>query len=423
VHRMHSRSFADRVRGAFAVFGWRRFGAVLTVAFLIILTTGSKAVASPYFVSPRGNNTDGRSWQTAWTGLAKIKWSVIGAGDTIYIDGGNKSQVYYDPIVIAKSGQSSTSVITVARAIESGRNGQVIIQATASSGTGIEIGNNSYISIDGKGAKGILVQGFSTDGVHTGPGSCGVSLSSLEIADGQGNGAHLAGSLISLEASVVHDNSCNVLCDQEASPGPSNIIFTNCWIGNRDYTKPYDGIRISSSSVWSKFLVQGSVLGPCLKNALVYSGIAGALQVTNCLFIDATASNIKSSASCNLKQITSFMTAHSPEGFAHACLNVPDSTSVSQSIFCGGTVVVEPGAKLGQANHQSLTAGNTMALSTFLEKPPFAANVQSYPDEVAAQTLIDTDFSVAPSSPATGSGASVTSVKTLLKSIVGTPIP
>jgi hypothetical protein len=423
---MSSRSFPDRVAGAFAVFGWLQgLSLVLTVAFFITLTTASEAAASPYFVSPKGNNTDGRSWQTAWKGLARINWTVIGAGDTIYIDGGSTAQVYYDPIVIAKSGQSSNAAITIERASDTGRNGQVIIQANSSGGTGIEIGNNSYIRIDGKGAKGILVQGFSKDGVHTGPASCGVSLSSLEIADGQGNGAHLAGSLISLEASIVHDNSCNVLCDQDATPGPSNISFINCWIANRNYLKTYDGIRISSSSNngSSKFLVQGSILGPCLKTAITYSGIPSTLQVTNCLFIDATAANIKSSATCNLKQITSYMTAHSPQGFAHACLNVPDSTDVNQSIFCGGTVVVAPGSKLGQANHQSITTGNTMALSGFLEKPPFAAKVESYPDDVTAQALIDTDFSIAPGSPATGCGASVISVKSLLKSIAGSPLP
>jgi hypothetical protein len=43
---------------------------------------------SSFHVSRAGNNTDGRSWDTAWNELDQIRWEKVNPGDTILIDGG-----------------------------------------------------------------------------------------------------------------------------------------------------------------------------------------------------------------------------------------------------------------------------------------------------------------------------------------------
>ena len=90
-------------------------------------STGLKA----YYVSSAGNNTDGKSWNTAWKGLDQVNWSTIQPGDTIYISGGTTSATYSGGIKISKSGTAS-GYITIDTGANSpspaGNNGTVIIE-------------------------------------------------------------------------------------------------------------------------------------------------------------------------------------------------------------------------------------------------------------------------------------------------------
>lgn len=47
----------------------------------------TKAAGATWFVSKNGNNSDGRSWSTAWNELDRINWSLVRPGDTVLIDG------------------------------------------------------------------------------------------------------------------------------------------------------------------------------------------------------------------------------------------------------------------------------------------------------------------------------------------------
>ena len=41
-----------------------------------------------HYVSKNGDNSDGKSWATAWTDMDRIQWGIVRPGDTILIDGG-----------------------------------------------------------------------------------------------------------------------------------------------------------------------------------------------------------------------------------------------------------------------------------------------------------------------------------------------
>ena len=53
-----------------------------------------------FYVSKEGNNTDGRSWDTAWNELDQIQWEELQPGDTIVIAGGE----YHTQLDVKKSG-------------------------------------------------------------------------------------------------------------------------------------------------------------------------------------------------------------------------------------------------------------------------------------------------------------------------------
>lgn len=84
-----------------------------------------------YYVSIAGNNTDGKSWATAWKGLEQVNWNIIQPGDTIYVSGGTTSATYAGGIRISKSGTAS-GYITIDTGANSsspaGHNGTVIIE-------------------------------------------------------------------------------------------------------------------------------------------------------------------------------------------------------------------------------------------------------------------------------------------------------
>ncbi|HEU5376219.1 MAG TPA: hypothetical protein VFV38_12310 [Ktedonobacteraceae bacterium] len=92
-------------------------------------TAGSTGVATgdTYYVSQKGNNTNGSSWATAWNEFGDIDWNKIQPGDTILVDGGGSSGMTYTTTLdIPKSG-TANAPITIKMATDAGRNGQVKI--------------------------------------------------------------------------------------------------------------------------------------------------------------------------------------------------------------------------------------------------------------------------------------------------------
>jgi hypothetical protein len=73
-----------------------------------------------FFVSRTGDNSDGKTWATAWNELDQIDWSAVAPGDHIAIDAGT----YTTRLVPAKGG-SAQGRIYLERSIEPGHNGKV----------------------------------------------------------------------------------------------------------------------------------------------------------------------------------------------------------------------------------------------------------------------------------------------------------
>jgi hypothetical protein len=172
------------------------------------LTLGDGTVSEPpdqadWFVSRTGDNSDGRSWATAWNELNQITWPLVQPGHTIALDGGATQLSYpygYDYVNHAtaqpalsgamvytttlKPTASGTSYadITIRASREPGRDGTIVIfggrysmlpeagstgyvqLGTGRSGYGIDLRTCQNVVIDGLRRSGIMVYGFGGDG-------------------------------------------------------------------------------------------------------------------------------------------------------------------------------------------------------------------------------------------------------------------
>lgn len=115
------------------------FGGIL---FLGLFGWVESSLAADWYVSKNGNNSAGSSWATAWNELNQINWSLIQAGDNVYIDGGSMSMRYATGLTVGKGG-SNSGRIKIIRSEEAGHNGTVYI------GNTIYV-NYPYVTIDGK---------------------------------------------------------------------------------------------------------------------------------------------------------------------------------------------------------------------------------------------------------------------------------
>jgi hypothetical protein len=121
----------------------------LSVIFFFMSTS---AFATNHYVDKNatGRTYNGQTWKTAWRSFSAINWSSIQPGDVIYISGGTDSTVYYERLVIGKSGTVG-NYITVRNSYGAGHNGKVIIEDpnTNSFDGCIYLSNRDYIYIKG----------------------------------------------------------------------------------------------------------------------------------------------------------------------------------------------------------------------------------------------------------------------------------
>ncbi len=94
----------------------------------IFLYSISSSWASNHYVNMYANGfNNGTSWANAWESFSAINWTSIQPGDIIYISGGPDSTIYYERLVIGKSGTAG-NYITFRNSYETGHNGRVIIE-------------------------------------------------------------------------------------------------------------------------------------------------------------------------------------------------------------------------------------------------------------------------------------------------------
>lgn len=291
--------------------------------------------ATVWFVSKNGNNTDGRSWLTAWNELDRINWSIVQSGDTILIDGGGTpcayptnvtgnsntprsssggscGMIYQSTLTPGKSG------VSIHLAPESGRNGSIIIFGGRSiplpycgqSGytwdpssvrqDGINLGSVSQIVIDGTKWSGIIIYGTKNTGINLSNSSSDITIRNVEIYDNgsvrsDGNpdqqGVEPQGTRITFERAIVHDNGQDAF---QSGGTIQDFTIRQSWLYNQrphptqsnepfNYCRHSDGIQIYAGGEQYGLTIENSIFGPGFMQSLLlggysYSGGSGAIH-------------------------------------------------------------------------------------------------------------------------------------------------
>lgn len=419
------------------------------------------AGGNTYYVSKNGNNNGGTSWTDAWNELNQINWSRVQPGDTILIDGGVSSMVYTTALSVGKSGVAGYP-ITIKRATSAGHNGTVVLyggrstplpycgQSTYTFQTqgvltkGIDIGDNTYIVIDGSGWHGINVYGVNGSAVIFGSNSHNDALHGLQIYDDGTAGkrsdglwypsgpylVNLHGYSHTFQDMDMHDggedafqptnvNSITIqlswLHDSRPNPSHPGAAFNQC---NHD-----DGMQIWTGSPVSNLTFDQDIIGPGHENGLILGNgqvKVSNVTITNSLFIDAGSNNIWGSPAANwtINHITSFAQNQDLilDGSGH---------SITNSIFYGGLLSLHGSVSHQASNCQWQTSGDVLSGKTV--NPQFLSDLSVYPPHVSTDlrdsptlsTLANLDFTLSSSSPCQGLGSSITSVNRFLQVVGG----
>lgn len=373
----------------------------------------------PFYVSKNGNNADGKSWATAWNEMDQIQWAQInpGRGDSLTIDGGVGSMTYKTPLRVQLP--YFPYLFQVKVSTQAGHDGKAIIAGSGQSASGIEIVAGS-INLSGNHTNGLAVCGWGLDGVHI-PQGLHTNIEYMEMYRNKRSGLHISGgfNLITRKC-IMHDNGMNILVD---APNPIMSGIDKCWIYGSSYAYNTDGVQMGDGNAPAFCQLSNCVIGPGLRNGFPYPGATQfGGQLSNCLLINATRTNISTVKGLMLNRVTSFMTPLNPQNQRHACLKIDGNQTnpgnadfVNNSIFYGGAVVVAPGVQFTTNNNtQFNTTGNTTFLSASQVDPMFVSNVGAYNNQVSIRRLINTNFALQAGSPAAGTGSDVTSVAQLL---------
>jgi hypothetical protein len=250
----------------------------LTVALFAIFLSGCTSAntradaprAPVFYVSPRGNGTNGLSWSTAWRDTTQIKWSVIRPGSVIVLDGGHSvcgvSPYDFEPsapdpgVTCGQRYQPfgiGQNDMTIERSTAAGRNGTVVIDggrdtplpycgqilysAVTTANAGIDLNGHSGVTIDGTTRGGIVVRGARNGVVMDGGGHD--VLRNMEIFDNgfaiahswgyssDGNGILMGGEDNVYDRLLVHDNGQDEIHSDEAGYDESGSAVDNSWLG------------------------------------------------------------------------------------------------------------------------------------------------------------------------------------------------
>lgn len=252
---------------------------------------------SAFYVSKTGNNTDGKSWNTAWNELNQIQWERVNPGNLIIIEGG----VYHTSLSVGKNG-TSVLPITITTNGE-----QVILDGkrsvppycgesgfTSEKGNdAINLGGRSFIIIDGQEWRGIVIRNHIR-GIMMREGASSIIVRNVEIYDNgwsinsgsntapDGPGVELGGSDILFEWVIIHDNGQDAF---QAGWGVWNFTLRNSWLYNSrehptEHGKPFnfcshtDGIQIYDGGLQGPVVVENSIIGPSFSQGIMINNKA-----------------------------------------------------------------------------------------------------------------------------------------------------
>lgn len=360
-----------------------------------------KDVAPVYYVSPFGNNGDGKSWKEAWKDCKKIDWNKVTPGSTIVFDGGGAAGMEYgQALEIPKVGTEEKPIEIVA-SNEPGKNGEVRMKGKDP--YGILIGDGASVTINGLRKDltqpHINIQGFAQAGILIAPGAKKVNLIGLEIAynglnSPTGRGvAILGGDKVRLLNCMVHDNQLrNIEVHQDLSPGKHHCLIDRSWVFASKYNPKKENRRNGGVDTFTDasntVRVEQCILGPALDDAFnLYDGKGKApkenvVHTEDVLFINADVSNISQyTRFAEFENVTSYMSTFNFFRKGHIALFTadPKEGGLKNSIVYDGTCFkgsdIDRDLKdnkvtfQGQGNIQSRVTGNTTLISKKMADP------------------------------------------------------
>lgn len=399
-----------------------------------------------FFVSKLGNNTDGRSWQTAWNELNQVNWSLIQPGDTLLIDGGSDNMIYNTTLAPTASG-TAEQPISIRLAEEPGRNGQVTIfggrsiplpycdqtnyqyQTNGVQDYGIYLNDVSWLVIDGGKWSGIEIHGVNRYGIRFEQTTSQITLRNLEIFDNgyaneNGGNWYSAGKGISLEGSghtferlLIHDNGQDAI--QSNGDGVSNITIRESWLYNSrqhptvnqsyNWCTHSDALQIYDGGIVENITFEDTILGPGFTNTLLLG--ESAVDVNNVtlrhvLVLKGADNNISahSSATPSVNSWTlQNVTVYGPNTDNTTVYFKGTDITITDSVFVEGQIVIPNTNPIVSGNCQWLTTGDDVGL----EADPLFVNA-------VADAFSDGDYSLRSESPCLGKGSRITSPAQLL---------
>jgi len=280
-------------------------------------TNGNSSTSTPaqstdnlLYVSKEGNNTDGKSWETAWNEMDQIQWKNVSPGDTIVIRGGE----YRTNMKVGASGVSGLPITITT-------NGQQVVldgQRPAPPYCGeseyiptkaqdaIDLEGRSFIVIDGQEWKGIVLRNHKR-GIMMRQGASNIIVRNVEIYDNgwslgsgantapEGAGVELGGSDILFERVIIHDNGQDSF---QAGWGVWNFTLRNSWLYNsREHPtvrgKPFnycahtDGLQIYDGGLQGPIVLENNIIGPSFTQGIMINNKATVndVLIKNTLFV------------------------------------------------------------------------------------------------------------------------------------------
>lgn len=413
------------------------------------------ADTQPFYISKLGDNSDGRSWDTAWNELDQIDWSQIGPGDVILIDGGTDNMQYETALQIEQSG-TAEAPITIQLATEPGRDGQAILfggrdQLLPYCGQaeytppdseqlrryGIRTNGHQHLVIDGTKWRGLVMHGFERNGIRIDRESVGVLVRYVEIYNnGFGvqaddgtwytdqPGVRLGGRDVTFQRVIIHDNGQDAFQSLWDENNIENFRLEQSWLYNgrvhptvdesANYCTHTDGLQIYDGGVISGITISETIIGPGFTQGIILgqtptsSGSWADVQdvlLQDVLFSKAADNNILGYRETDTQNWRlNHVTVHCPKTKGH-CVTLENANhSVTNSIFVGSRVTFKDGLETFTNNCRWQTTGFDIGVEA---DPQFTA--VSDTDHFSLD-----DYTVSAASPCYTAGSRLTSVAQLL---------
>ena len=263
-----------------------------------------------FYVSREGNNTDGKSWETAWNELDQIRWENVSPGDTIVMSGGE----YHTNMKVGTSGVSGSPITITTNGMRVVLDGQRPAPPYCGQSEylpvmgqdAIDLEGRSFIVIDGQEWKGIVIRNHKR-GIMMRKRASNIIVRNVEIYNNgwsfgsgantapEGAGVELGGSDVLFERVIIHDNGQDSF---QAGWGVWNFTLRNSWLYNSrehpsvrgkpfNYCSHTDGIQIYDGGLQGPVVLENNIIGPSFTQGIMINKAATVNNVfiKNTLFV------------------------------------------------------------------------------------------------------------------------------------------